>query len=433
MPGYFYRYDTSKSAARRLKGSLRGLLCALTLLSCMISLAACGTNNDGKIHLTLWYWNRSISDTLIAQVGKVFPNIVLNAEKITDYDNKVRTSMAGHHGVPDIMGINSNISTYFPDENQFVDLRAYGADDVKSEYLPWKWNLGVTPDGKMIGFPMDTGPTALFYRKDLFAKAGLPTDPTAVSAQLQTWDDYLQAGVKLKQATGGKSFMIDNNITVFNQMLGQSAKQYFTPSGQYLANQSYMRNIWNEATKVDQMGVSGKVGNWTTAWNQAVSNGYIASFVGAVWMKQILQDAAPNTKGQWSIARAPGGDGNSGGSFMAVTAACQHPKEAFEVIKWLQSPQNQVAAYKELQLYPSAISSLDDPALHQKEAFYGGEDTSSIFSVAVKNIPSFYSGPDDGIVGTAFSDQLTLVEYQGKSPEQAWNDAQAEAQRELSR
>ncbi|HEX4207675.1 MAG TPA: extracellular solute-binding protein, partial [Ktedonobacteraceae bacterium] len=252
----FNEMRTSKRATRRLKVPLQALLCALALFSCMIGLAACATNADGKIHLTLWYWNRSIDDGLIAQVSKQFPNIVLNPVKVsTDYDTKIRTTMAGHQGVPDIMGINSNIATYFPDEDQFVDLRTLGANSVQSEYLPWKWQLGIAPDGKMIGFPMDTGPTALFYRADLFAKAGLPTDPAQVSAQIKTWNDYLQAGVKLKQATNGKSNMIDSINAMFTQMLGQSAKQYFTRSGQYIANQSYMRNIWNESVKANQMGV----------------------------------------------------------------------------------------------------------------------------------------------------------------------------------
>jgi cellobiose transport system substrate-binding protein len=49
-----------------------------------------------------------------------------------------------------------------------------------------------TPDGKsLIGLPTDTGGLAICYRQDLFAKAGLPTDPAKVSAMFTTWDDYV--------------------------------------------------------------------------------------------------------------------------------------------------------------------------------------------------------------------------------------------------
>ncbi|TMD65251.1 MAG: extracellular solute-binding protein [Chloroflexi bacterium] len=415
--------------------SFLGVCLLLPLL--LLSLASCGlqssNNTGGKISLTLWYWNNSIDDNVIKAVSQHFPNIVLNAQKISDYDTKVRTSMAGHHDVPDIMGINANISTYFPDEDQFVDLRQLGADQVKSQYLGWKWNLGIAPDGKQIGFPMDTGPTALFYRPDIFAQAGLPTDPQAVAARIKTWDDYLQAGVQLKAATHGKSYMIDSTNTIFTQMMAQSPTLFFDRANHYLGDQAHIRQMWNEAVKANTLGVTAKVQSSTQAWNEAVSNGLIASFAGAVWMKQSLEQSAPNTAGKWRVAPAPGGAGNNGGSFLAVTTACQYPKEAFAVIQWLQSPANQLLGYKDLQLFPSAISDLNNPGMHQPEAFFGREDTTTIFAQSARQVPLSYYGPENDIVGGAFTDQLNLVEFQKKNPDQAWNTAQQEAQRELLR
>ncbi|HTI15766.1 MAG TPA: extracellular solute-binding protein [Dictyobacter sp.] len=401
-----------------------------TLMMSLIS--ACGPATP-KIHLTLWYWNRSIDDKLIAQVDKVFPNVVLNAVKINDYDNKVRTAMAGHSGIPDILGINSNIATYFPDENQFVDLRTLGANSIKSEYLPWKWSLGVAPDGKVIGVPTDAGPIGLFYRADLFAKAGLPTDPAQVSALMPTWNAYLQEAAKYKNATHGKSYMVDSANNVYTLALSQSTEQFLTPSGQYIANEQYMKNIWTITSKAAQTGVDAKVAPYSTAWNQAVSSGYVAAFVGAAWMKQILQDATPNTAGDWRIAAAPGGPGNNGGSFLAVTTASKHPQEAYDVAKWLESPQNQLFAYKDIQLFPSTIWALNNPTMNQNDAYYGGENTNAIFAAAAKNIPTSYKSPYDTDITTDFTDQADLMDYRGKSPTQAWNAAQQASQRELLR
>src|SRR5581483_9291842 len=144
--------STASIHKKKLEVSLRSILTTLLFLSVLMTFAACATDNsaNGKIPLTLWYWDRSIDDNLIKKVDQQFPNIDLRAQKISDYDNKVRTSMAGHYGVPDILGINSNIYTYFPDEDQFIDMDSLGADEVKSQYLEWKWNLGIAPDGKMI-------------------------------------------------------------------------------------------------------------------------------------------------------------------------------------------------------------------------------------------------------------------------------------------
>lgn len=425
MPGYL--------RTTKFHQVTRGLLCLLAFLSISINIVSCASaSENGKIHLTMWYWNRSIDDDLIAQVDKVFPNIDLTAEKITNYDSKVRTTMAGHTSVPDIIAINSNIATYFPDEDQFVDLRTLGASAIQSQYLSWKWNLGISDNNKLIALPMDAGPTALFYRSDIFAKAGLPTDPQAVTNLMKTWDDYIQAGVKLKQATNGKVKLTDNIYnSIYQMVLGQHALQYFDRSNNYIGAQSTVKQAWNTAMQVQQLGLSANVDPFTNDWNAAISNGSVASFVGAVWMKEILQEAAPAEKGEWRVARTPGGDSNNGGSFLAITKASAYPKEAYAVIKWLENPGNQLTAYKAIQLFPSAISTLNNAAMNSSEPFYGGENTNAIFAAAAKNIPDFYLNADQNTVDTEMQNGLKLVALEHMSPDTAWQETQQSIQKQL--
>ncbi|KAF6615885.1 carbohydrate ABC transporter substrate-binding protein, partial [Paenibacillus sp. EKM208P] len=52
-------------------------------------------SNEKKITLTLWYWNRSIDDELLAQAEKQFPNIELKTQKIGgDFKAKLKTTLA---------------------------------------------------------------------------------------------------------------------------------------------------------------------------------------------------------------------------------------------------------------------------------------------------------------------------------------------------
>lgn len=425
---------TSHPALHRLHKVPRSFLAGLLLISCLLGLAACAGNGaNGKVQLKLWYWNRSIDDELIAQVSEQFPNIQLIAEKITDYDQKVRVSMAGHYGVPDIIAINQNIATYFPDQNQFVDLNTLGADELKSQYLDWKWNLGVTPEGKMIGFPMDSGPTGFFYRADVFEEAGLPSDPQEVSNMLQTWDDYFEAGVQIKESTNGQAFIIDSMEELYKQLIAQNPQKYMNEEGEYIADQEHMQQIWDTLSKANDLDISAGVTRWTPGWNQSVSTGRLAGFVGAVWMKQPLVENGQSSSGQWRVATPPGGPGNDGGSYLSVSSASQHPQEAFDVIKWLQSPENQATGYKTTQLFPSATSTLADPALQQAEEFYGGQNTTEIFAQVANEMPIIYKGPADDMLQGPFVDQAKLMEFQNKSSEQAWNDAQSLANRQLLR
>ena len=50
-----------------------------------------------------------------------------------------------------------------------MDLKTVGADSILGDYLDWKVKQATTLDGKVIGLPIDIGPTALYYREDVFA------------------------------------------------------------------------------------------------------------------------------------------------------------------------------------------------------------------------------------------------------------------------
>ena len=88
------------------------------------------------------------------------------------FDTKLRTSLAGKAYIPDITAINSNCALYFTNEDLFVDLNTLGAERVQDGLLRWKWQLGTHPDRAGSCFwPMDTGPTGLYYRSDLFERS----------------------------------------------------------------------------------------------------------------------------------------------------------------------------------------------------------------------------------------------------------------------
>src|SRR5205807_4500640 len=112
-----------------------------------------------------------------------------------------------------------------------------GARSLQNQYLDWKWQQGVTPDGRMIAFPMDTGPTALLYRADIFQQAGLPTDPATVSTRVATWNGFFSTAQQVKNATNGKVYLTDNIYSIFSQIIGQEGKSYFDPSGRYIGDQ----------------------------------------------------------------------------------------------------------------------------------------------------------------------------------------------------
>ncbi|OXM13349.1 ABC transporter substrate-binding protein [Paenibacillus herberti] len=177
---------------------LRIRLTLLMLVVLVVSGCSSGDSNESPNEmktLTLWYWNRALDENLIQSVQKQFPNIRINAQKIGgDFKSKLKTTLAAGTGGPDIIAMNDWVAEMFPNSDRFYDLYELGAKEIEPDFLDWKWQLGVAPDGKMIALPIDTGPTALFYRADLFQQAGLPSEPDEVHAAMVTWEDYFAAG-----------------------------------------------------------------------------------------------------------------------------------------------------------------------------------------------------------------------------------------------
>ncbi|MEU0095891.1 ABC transporter substrate-binding protein [Kribbella sp. NPDC006257] len=401
-------------------------------------LSGCGSRSSlgAADELSMWCWTGSVNDSLIATAEKGIPGATkkLAMTRIGgDYKTKVLTSLAGKSLVPDIIGINDDVATYFPNADQFHDLRELGAGKVESEYLPWKWKLGITPENKMMAFPMDTGPTALFYRRDVFEKAGLPTEPADVAAAAPDWNRYIELGKKLKQAVPG-SVITDNITSVFDYALSQLPKRWMTKDGQYIGADEHIKNAWDLAIRVVKEGLSANAQGGSTDANAVITNGRLVAFMGAVWWAQLgPKNAAPKTKGNWRVTAAPGGPGNRGGSFLAITKYCKDPEAAMAFITWLESSKNQAQSFLDPVLFPSTPASYTDPRLTAPDPFFGGQRIVDVFAESAKKYPGAYFSPYDTIIRTPIAAELVNVEIGSKSSDQAWKDAQHQVDRELTR
>src|SRR5699024_1536434 len=99
---------------------------------------------------------------------------------------------AGGEGLADIEAIEVD---WLPELMQYPDLFEDLSDpELDGRWLDWKVDQATTPDGRLMGYGTDIGPEAICYRQDLFADAGLPTDPDEVAELLggddATWETY---------------------------------------------------------------------------------------------------------------------------------------------------------------------------------------------------------------------------------------------------
>lgn len=400
-------------------------------------LSGCGRqtsiSNDPQ-ELVFWYWDRSMSDKLLAEAKQNIPGTDkrLRADIIgTGFDRKLRTSLAGNAYIPDISAINSNVSLYFPNEELFLDLNDFGAQESKSLYFDWKWQLGTTPTGRQCFWPMDAGPTGYYYRRDVFEKAGLPTEPDQVSAAIRSWDDFIALGEQLKGKA--KSFAVTHANTIFGQVINASPERYFDKDGNrlYETDGNHIRQAWDIAVKAIQAGISGGLQNDTDR-NAAWTSGRAAGHIEAVWWAEILKDTAPDTEGLWGLAEQPVRPGNSGGSFLCLPYTSKDPEAAFEFIRWITTPDHQALAYNEMQLFPSTHDAFTGDKLKSELKFFGDQDPVAFFLKSAESVPTSFISTYE-TQAAYFDSEITNVESGGKDPERAWQDAVEQTNRTLEK
>ena len=125
-----------------------------------------------------------------------YPNIDLEyvPRDTADTYRQIQLSVASGSGTPDITAFEDSRLKQFASLGVLVDLTER-VEPYREQMNDFKWER-VSWDGAPYAMPWDSGPVAVFYRRDVFEQAGV--DPESI----QTWDDYYQAAQTIKEQTG---------------------------------------------------------------------------------------------------------------------------------------------------------------------------------------------------------------------------------------
>ena len=136
------------------------------------------------------------------------PEATITVEQVDGSYTKLLPELASGIGVPDVFMVqNTDIMSFvYTYEGQILDV----TDLVEGEVGNFVDSAIATcynkADGKYYGIPIDIGPCALMYRTDIFEQAGVDVN------SIKTWDDYIEAGKKILEATNGEVRMTGFNM-----------------------------------------------------------------------------------------------------------------------------------------------------------------------------------------------------------------------------
>ena len=416
---------------RRSLGVVAAFLLVVVLTACTSNGKSQSAANH-KIRLVVQLFGDFGYDDLYKQYEASHPNIQI-AEQKAEYaahHQQLAQHLAAGSGAGDVAAIEEGfIAQFKATPDKFYNLFDFGAGSLASQWLPWKWAQSLSADGKtQIGLGTDVGSLAMCYRKDLLHKAGLPSDRDAVSKLWPDWASYIATGRKFMAAnTGAKWF--DAGANIYAAVLGQQPQGYYTPDNQLQLNGPGPKAAWDTAIQGVEAKLSAGLAAFSTDWNTGFQKGTFATVTCPAWMLAYIKNQAPKTAGLWDVASIPGRGGNWGGSFLTVPKQSKHPREAYDLAKFLTSPDSQKYLFTKNGTLPSEPALYDDPAVKSfKNPFFSGAPVGEIYTTAAKTLQPQYQGPKAGAIRTAFTNAILTVEQGKKTPDQAWQQGLKDAQ-----
>ncbi len=396
---------------------------ALIATGCSTSAGTGSTDSSKPVTLTVATFNNfGYTQDMLNEYTKLHPNITIKQKKAATSDaaqTNLFTKLAAGSGLSDVEAVDGDwmpkVKQY---ANKFVDLTSA---DNKGRYADWK-TAGGSVGGKQIGLGTDIGPEAICYRSDLFAKAGLPTDPEQVAALLKgDWDTYYSVGKKFAAAGTGAAWFDSAGATF--QGLANQYKNFFEKNdGTVIANTNPdVKAAFTSVLEASKT-LSAHLTEWTPDWTTGMASGAYATMFCPAWMLGVIQGDTPNAK-DWKIASVfPNGGGNWGGSYLIVPTQGKHTAEAKAFAYWLTAPEQQIKAFKTAGNFPSQVAAYKDPALTGAvNEFFNNAPIGKIYierANAVTVTP--FKGVKYGSIMTAVQDGLTRVETGSQSIDASW-------------
>ncbi|MEU3081834.1 extracellular solute-binding protein [Streptomyces albidoflavus] len=424
--------------ARTRRKSRTRVVAAISAVSALGLLVGCsgggegtgGGRKDGKVIISMGlYGVMGFKESgLLDKYMDENPDVVVEAEIAGDeqtYYTALQTHLAAGSGLKDIQGIEIGRAKELVDtqKDKFSDLSGVKGTD---HFLPWKQSQVTTDDGKVIGLGTDIGPMAVCYRKDKFEEAGLPTDRDEVAKLWEgDWAKYVAVGERFKEGVkGDKVAFMDSASGLFNAMIYGGPQQFYDKEGELVyADNPVVKDAWKLASKAATSDLTAKLRQFQPGWDPGLANGTFATAVCPAWMlAHISEKAGEANKGKWDVAKAPKG-ANWGGSFLGVMENSPVKKEAQELVAWLTAPEQQAFLFQKQSLFPSSRTALESPEVSgAKSEYFNDAPIGEIFGAAAREVPEEQVlGRKDGTIKDIFSQGLTLIESQNKTPDDAWN------------
>lgn len=396
-----------------------------------------GTTSDEPVTLTITTFGTFGYEDLYEQYMDDHPNVTIEATNIDTGGNArtdAFTKIAAGSGLSDIVAIEEGwLGAIMEVSDQFVDLKEYGIEDRKADWVDWKYAQATDPDGRVIGYGTDIGPQGVCFNGPALAAAGLPSDREGVAELLggddATWEDFFTVGTQYHDATGKAWF--DHSGFVWNSMVNQLPEGYYTADGELnVEDNADLKERFELLGSAVADGQSAAQAAWDWNGGKSFVDGTFATFVCPGWMLGVVQGNTEAGGGDastgWDFADVfPGGAANWGGAFLSVAETSEHKEAAAALADWLTQPEQQVAQFEAAGTFPSTADAQDELAANPTpNEFFNGAPVGEILAARAQGVVAQFKGPDDSVIQeNVFGPPLQKLDRGEVDTQQAWDEA----------
>lgn len=405
-----------------------------------LGLAGCSSGGsaeaDGSedITLTITTFGTFGYEDLYMEYEELHPNINIEATNIDTGGNArtdAFTKIAAGSGLSDIVAIEEGwLGAIMDVSDTFVDLKDYGIEDRKSDWVEWKYDQGTDAEGRVIGYGTDIGPAGLCYNGAAFEAAGLPSDREEVAKLLTgDWENYFKVGADYTKKTGKAWY--DHSGFVWNSMVNQLDEGYYTADGELnVEGNTELKQRFEMLGAASESGQSAAQAAWDWNGGKSFVDGTFATFVCPGWMLGVVQGQVEAGGGDastgWDFADVfPGGAANWGGAFLAVPEQSKHKEAAAALADWLTQPEQQVVQSEAAGNFPSTIKAQEELATAATpNEFFNDAPTGAILAERAKGVVAQFKGADDSTIQeNAFGPALSSLDRGDLDTQGAWDEA----------
>lgn len=348
---------------------MRRRLALIGIIAVLLGLVSCSSPDSSEAPVTLTFWTTTSSPETaffqerIAVFEKEHPNIKVSMARheFPFATNEFKTAVLGDQKVDVFRADNTWIPEY-ANLNIISPLNTLAQGKDLPGFVDSALNAA-TYQGNVYGFPSVMEVPALLYNKRILGEAGFTHPP-------QTMDELM----KMAKALTGKGrygIYVTEDSYFALPYLWAFGGGMITDQRQIQIASDHSRQAFAFMLKLRQAGVTQSYpdfNNWYATMMDDFTHGRSAMIINGPWAIHDLLSGAefkdPDNIGIAPIPRGPVGQGSPiGGHSLVINKYTSHPKESYELIRFLTSTETEVLQSQQFKTLPTQKAAYTDPRL----------------------------------------------------------------------